>query len=67
MECISDMKVQQFLNDNIKLSEREKYPVVSLKNVKSHYNNYKGDVLFTFYNEAKDTIWNLCFNERMDR
>jgi len=67
LENISDMKIQQFLNDNIKLSEREKYPTISLKNVKSHYNNYKGDVLFTFYNEAKDTIWNLCFNERMDR
>ena len=53
LENISDMKVQQFLNDNIKLSEREKYPIVSLKNVKSHYNNYKGDIMFTFYNEAK--------------
>lgn len=67
LENISDMKVQQFLNDNIKLSEREKYPIVSLKNVKSHYNNYKGDIMFTFYNEAKGVTWNLCYNERMDK
>ena len=67
LETISDMKVQRFLNDNIKLYERDKYPIVALKNVKSHYNNYKGDVMFTFYNELKNTTWNLCFNERMDK
>ena len=67
LETISDMKVQRFLNDNIKLYEKDKYPIVALKNVKSHYNNYKGDVMFTFYNELKDTTWNLCYNERMDK
>lgn len=67
LENISDMKVQQFLNNNIKLSEKEKYPIIGLKNVKSHYNNYKGDVMFTFYNDSKNTTWNLCYNERMDR
>ena len=49
-ETISDMKVQRFLNDNIKLKEEDKYPTIGLRNVKSHYNNYKGDVMFTFYN-----------------
>lgn len=60
---ISDIKVQRFLNDNIELSELDKYPIIAARNVKTHYNNYKGDVMFTFYN--KDRIWNLCFNERM--
>lgn len=60
---ISDIKVQRFLNDNIELSELDKYPIIAAKNVKSHYNNYKGDIMFTFYN--KNRIWNLCFNERL--
>lgn len=67
LETISDMKVQRFLNDNIKLYEQDKYPIVALKNVKSHFNNYKGDIMFTFYNELKGTTWNLCYNERMDK
>lgn len=67
MEIISDMKVQRFLNDHIKLSESDKYPTVALKNVKTHYNNYKGDVMFTFYNSEQDETWNLCFNERVNK
>jgi hypothetical protein len=39
LETISDMKVQRFLNDNIKLKEKDKYPIIALKNVKTHYNN----------------------------
>ncbi|MBQ0113248.1 MAG: hypothetical protein KBT03_08985 [Bacteroidales bacterium] len=62
---ISDMKVQRFLNDNIELAELDKYPIVAARNVKTHFNNYKGDVMFTFYN--KDRIWNLCYNERLDQ
>ncbi|MDY5928433.1 MAG: hypothetical protein SPJ27_01565 [Candidatus Onthovivens sp.] len=48
------MKVQQFLNDHIKLKELDKYPLIALRNVKTHYNNYKGDIMFTFYNESQD-------------
>lgn len=66
-ETISDMKIQKFLNDHIKLTESDKYPIVSLKNVKTHYNNYKGDLMFTFYNENENETWNFCFNERMDK
>jgi hypothetical protein len=61
------MKVQRFLNDNIKLKEGDKYPIVGLKNVKTHYNNYKGDVMFTFYNFNENKEWNLCFNERQNK
>lgn len=67
LETISDMKVQRFLNDHILLKEADKYPIIALKNVKSHYNNYKGDVMFTFYNKDTDEEWNLCYNERMDK
>lgn len=62
---ISDMVVQRFLNDNIILNEEDKYPIVALKNVKTHYNNYKGDVMFTFYNGNK--VWDLCYNERLEK
>ncbi len=64
-ETISDMKVQKFLNENITLSESDKTPIIGLKNVKTHYNNFKGDVMFTFYKD--DTEWNLCYNERMQK
>lgn len=66
-EIISDMRIQRFLNDNILLREDDKYPTVALRNVKSHYNNYKGDVMFTFYNYTENAEWNFCFNERMNK
>ena len=66
-ETISDMKIQKFLNDNIKLKEEDKYPTIGLRNVKTHYNNYKGDVMFTFYNFTEGEEWNFCFNERMNK
>ena len=40
-ECISDFKIQDFLNKNISLSERELTPVIGIRNVKSHYNSHK--------------------------
>ena len=64
-QIISDMSVQRFLHDNIILQESDKYPIISLKNVKTHFNNYKGDVMFTFYNG--DKVWNLCYNERLEK
>ncbi len=66
-ETISDMKIQRFLNDNIKLKEEDKYPTIGLRNVKTHYNNYKGDLMFTFYNFTEGEEWNFCFNERMNK
>ena len=67
LELISDAKIQRFLNDHIRLKEKDKYPTVSLRNVKTHYNNYKGDIMFTFYNDTEDEEWNICYNERLDK
>ena len=67
LELISDAKIQRFLNDHIRLKEKDKYPTVALRNVKSHYNNYKGDIMFTFYNDTEDEEWNICYNERLDK
>lgn len=64
---ISDFKIQRFLNDHLSLLESDKTPMISLLNVKTHYNNYKGDVMFTFYNYKTDEEWNFCYNERMDK
>lgn len=62
-ETISDMKIQRFLNDNINLKEGDNQEHTGLINVKTHYNMYKGDIMFTFYNG--NISWNLCYNERM--
>jgi hypothetical protein len=45
------------------MSEKDWIPTIALKNVKTHYNANKGDVMFTFYREGKE--WNLCYNERV--
>lgn len=61
-ETISDMKIQRFLNDNILLKEGDKSADIGIINIKTHYNSYKGDLMFTFY--KNDKKWNICYNER---
>lgn len=66
IEILSDFKLNKFLIDNISLGERELYPIIGLKNVKTHYNNNKKDIMFTFYddiNKDEEKVWNLCYNE----
>ena len=67
LEILSDTKIQSFLNENIQLAELDKYPIIGLRNVKTHFNNNKGDVIFTFYNENKNVNWSICYNERLDK
>lgn len=65
-ESISDFRMQHFLNNNILLSEDDKNPTISLKNVKTHYDSYKKDVYFTFYDTLRDgdeIVWSLVYNE----
>jgi hypothetical protein len=65
-ECISDFKIQEFLNNNITLTEKELDPIIGVRNVKSHYNKFKHDVMFTFYDNLhgfEEKVWNLCYNE----
>ena len=60
------MKVQEFLNQNITLSERELTPVLGIRNVKTVYNAHKHDIMFTFYDNLRglsEKSWNLCWNE----
>ena len=70
IEIISDFAVNKFLVDNITLGERERYPIIGLKNVKTHYNNNKKDVMFTFYDDiykGEEKVWNLCYNELLGK
>lgn len=70
IELISDSKVQEFLNNNITLTERELTPIIGLRNVKTHYNAFKHDVMFTFYddlNGISECVWNLCWNETQNK
>lgn len=66
LQCISDFAIQEFLNNNISLTERELTPILGIRNIKTHYNAYKGDVMFTFYDNLygfNEKVWNLCYNE----
>lgn len=61
-QCISDFKIQSFLNENLNIDWDDKF-FMGATNVRTHYNNFKGDVIFTFYNE--NDAYSLCYNERM--
>lgn len=70
IELISDFKVQEFLNNNITFTERELTPIIGIRNVKTHYNSFKKDVMFTFYDDLNgfnECVWNLCWNESMNK
>lgn len=69
IEIISDLRVQEFLNQNITLSERELTPIIGIRNVKTLYNAFKQDVMFTFYDNSQgihEKSWNLCWNEILE-
>lgn len=69
-ELISDFKIGQFLNNNITLGEREMTPTMGVRNVKAHYNSFKQDILFTFYDNLygmEEKVWHICYNELLDK
>jgi len=68
-EVLSDFKIQKFLNDNITLKESDNKPLTALLDIRSHYNAFKQDIMFTFYdNDAqnRETIWSMCYNEKLE-
>lgn len=56
VEIISDMKVSKFLTENIPAVEDDTSLIIGLKNIKSHYNASKSDVMFTLYYKPLDKI-----------
>ena len=65
MEIISDLKIQQFLNDNINLRESDRESDFLKISIKLHYNAFKQDVHFVY--RAGDTSWHLCWNEALNK
>ena len=65
IELISDMKIQQFLNDNIDLKATDKNKSTLEISIKTHYNAFKQDVHFVFIVGSKK--WHLCWNEALDK
>lgn len=64
-EIISDIVIQKFLNDNIKLKETDTDQFTGTNVIKTHYNAFKSDVMFTFkYGEDK---WHICWNELLEK
>lgn len=55
ISIISDFKVESFLNENINLGELDNLPLLGIRNVHTHYNAYKQELMFTFYN------WNSLY------
>lgn len=70
VEVISNYRVNEFLNNNITLSERELTPIIGVRNIKTHYNAWKDDIMFTFYDNLTgftERVWNLCWNEELNK
>lgn len=68
-DTISDFRVQKFLNDNISFTVYDKTPMIGLRNVVTHYNVFKNDIIFTFYDQTfnePDRVWSLCYNEQLN-
>jgi len=68
-EVFSEFKIQKFLNDNLTFTVYDKTPAIGLKNIVTHYNAHKHDIMFTFYDQTfneEEKVWNLCFNEQLN-
>lgn len=65
---ISDLNVERFLLENIKLQENDTF--ISLdsnyQNIKGHHNQSKSDIIFTYWDLNKNK-WSLCYNEGLKR
>lgn len=67
---ISENILSDFLNKHISLGERELDVIIGIRNVKTHYNAFKSDIMFTFYDNKYDfeeEAWNLCYNELINK
>lgn len=63
---ISTMKVEKFLIDNLDMSEFTRNPYIGHINIKTHFNKFKRDIMFTYYNDEaykKGTDERIYFKE----
>ena len=61
-ECISDFKVQSVLNE-ISIENWDTY-FIGTRDIRTHYNNFKHDVIFSFYKDNYALV--LCYNELLN-
>lgn len=69
-QLISDFRIQSFLNKGLSMWNKELE--LNKTNIKSHYNAFKNDVMFTAYDYNnvdvvgrdynEDVMWNICYN-----
>lgn len=58
-ETISDMHIESLLNNTM----NNDYDIaIGKEDVRTHYNSFKGDIIFTWYNDNKQI--SICYNER---
>lgn len=50
-ETISDMKIESYLNDNLFTNKEVN---IELCDVRTHYNSFKGDLMFSFYSKESE-------------
>lgn len=62
LQFISNFSMQKFLNDWIDLSEYDFNEYQGHINVKTHYNEFKHDVMFTYYRDTPMTKHTYMYN-----
>lgn len=76
LSVISDFKIENFLKEHLNVNDTKQQVQIALRNVKSHYNQTKSDVIFTFYmtntnrlegqqdrEKYDEEAWSICLNE----
>ena len=61
-ETISDMKIETYLKNYL-------IPLVikiGLKDIRTHYNGKKGDLIFTWDDKENNKLYSICYNERQN-
>ena len=53
LQILSEMHIEKFLIDNLDMSEFETTPFIGHRNIKTHFNAFKNDIMFTYYNDKK--------------
>ena len=61
-ETISDMKIETYLKDYLNPLQVQ----MGIKDIRTHYNAKKGDLMFTWDNKNTNDIYSICYNERQN-
>ena len=61
-ETISDMKIETYLKDYLKPLQIK----MGIKDIRTHYNAKKGDLMFTWDDKETNSLYSICFNERQN-